>query len=233
MSITTCQKVTLISCSVLCVSLFLPRMLLPKEKKDMGQPEGKAAYQIIIHPSPSFSISDVFFVAPAVVVDVASCYSDYRQCSRPWAPLIVHTCSSKYYTMDKGQRTKKKACISHKPFTYGRICLLCGLCEKIERQHMYWFMLICRCSDMFGCINYFLICQDFLVTCCIGYCLNTMLCYLILLHIHPGNTDTDWSALFVVNSVLCKQTKQQHCIQNYKDILDFWDHILFQGNVQA
>ncbi|XP_040926061.1 protein RIC-3 isoform X2 [Betta splendens] len=39
MSITTCQKVTLISCSVLCVSLFLPRMLLPREKKDMGQPE--------------------------------------------------------------------------------------------------------------------------------------------------------------------------------------------------
>ncbi|XP_044206156.1 protein RIC-3 [Thunnus albacares] len=39
MSITTCQKVTLISCSVLCVSLFLPRMLLPRGKKEMGQPE--------------------------------------------------------------------------------------------------------------------------------------------------------------------------------------------------
>ncbi|KAM9408288.1 protein RIC-3 [Pholidichthys leucotaenia] len=39
MTITTCQKVTLISCSVLCVSLFLPRMLLPREKKEMGQPE--------------------------------------------------------------------------------------------------------------------------------------------------------------------------------------------------
>ncbi|XP_059209216.1 protein RIC-3 [Centropristis striata] len=51
MSITTCQKVTLISCSVLCVSLFLPRMLLPRGKKEMGRPEGKAAYQIIIHPS--------------------------------------------------------------------------------------------------------------------------------------------------------------------------------------
>ncbi|XP_051919612.1 protein RIC-3 [Hippocampus zosterae] len=38
MSITTCQKVTLISCSVLCVSLFLPRMLLPRAKKEMGQP---------------------------------------------------------------------------------------------------------------------------------------------------------------------------------------------------
>ncbi|XP_034738978.1 protein RIC-3 [Etheostoma cragini] len=39
MSITTCQKVTLISCSVLCISLFLPRMLLPKGKKEMGRPE--------------------------------------------------------------------------------------------------------------------------------------------------------------------------------------------------
>uniref|UniRef100_A0A3Q0QUT3 RIC3 acetylcholine receptor chaperone n=1 Tax=Amphilophus citrinellus TaxID=61819 RepID=A0A3Q0QUT3_AMPCI len=41
MSITTCQKVTLISCSVLCISLFLPRMLLPRAKQEMGQPEGK------------------------------------------------------------------------------------------------------------------------------------------------------------------------------------------------
>ncbi|XP_077374468.1 protein RIC-3 isoform X2 [Festucalex cinctus] len=39
MSITTCQKVTLISCSILCVSLFLPRMLLPTAKKEMGQPQ--------------------------------------------------------------------------------------------------------------------------------------------------------------------------------------------------
>nr|XP_057945104.1 protein RIC-3 [Doryrhamphus excisus] len=38
MSITTCQKVTLISCSVLCVSLFLPRMFLPRAKQEMGQP---------------------------------------------------------------------------------------------------------------------------------------------------------------------------------------------------
>ena len=51
MSITTCQKVTLISCSVLCVSLFLPRLLLPRGTKEIEQPEGKAAYQIIIHPS--------------------------------------------------------------------------------------------------------------------------------------------------------------------------------------
>uniref|UniRef100_A0A3B4B704 Resistance to inhibitors of cholinesterase protein 3 N-terminal domain-containing protein n=1 Tax=Periophthalmus magnuspinnatus TaxID=409849 RepID=A0A3B4B704_9GOBI len=41
MSITTCQKVTLISCSVLCVSLFLPRMLLPRAKEDTVQKEGK------------------------------------------------------------------------------------------------------------------------------------------------------------------------------------------------
>ncbi|XP_034019202.1 protein RIC-3 [Thalassophryne amazonica] len=64
MSITTCQKVTLISCSVLCVSLFLPRMLLPRGEKERGQPEGKAAYQIVnnppfhpsIHPSIASSL---------------------------------------------------------------------------------------------------------------------------------------------------------------------------------
>lgn len=60
MPITTCQKVTLISCSVLCVSLFLPRILLPARKEEMGQPEGESAYQIIIiihhHPAPSPSI---------------------------------------------------------------------------------------------------------------------------------------------------------------------------------
>ncbi|XP_072321778.1 protein RIC-3 isoform X2 [Eucyclogobius newberryi] len=39
MSITTCQKVTLISCSVLCVSLFLPRMLLPRAREDAVQTE--------------------------------------------------------------------------------------------------------------------------------------------------------------------------------------------------
>lgn len=56
MPITICQKVTLISCSVLCVSLFLPRILLPAGKKEMGQPEGKSAYQmiiIIIHHQPA------------------------------------------------------------------------------------------------------------------------------------------------------------------------------------
>lgn len=58
MPITTCQKVTLISCSVLCVSLFLPRIFLPARKKEMGKPEGKSSYQSIIiiishHPVPS------------------------------------------------------------------------------------------------------------------------------------------------------------------------------------
>uniref|UniRef100_M3ZXN7 RIC3 acetylcholine receptor chaperone n=1 Tax=Xiphophorus maculatus TaxID=8083 RepID=M3ZXN7_XIPMA len=38
MTITTCQKVTLISCSVLCVSLFLPKMLLPRGKNERVGP---------------------------------------------------------------------------------------------------------------------------------------------------------------------------------------------------
>ncbi|XP_028428587.1 protein RIC-3 [Perca flavescens] len=50
MSITTCQKVTLISCSVLCISLFLPRMLLPRGKKEMGRPEvGPGFYPPVMH----------------------------------------------------------------------------------------------------------------------------------------------------------------------------------------
>ncbi|XP_030270868.1 protein RIC-3 [Sparus aurata] len=50
MSITTCQKVTLISCSVLCVSLFLPRILLSRGKKEMGQPEvGPGFYPPVTH----------------------------------------------------------------------------------------------------------------------------------------------------------------------------------------
>ena len=46
MPVTTFQKVTLISCSVLCLSLFLPKMLLPSGsgKKDVGQADGKADY---------------------------------------------------------------------------------------------------------------------------------------------------------------------------------------------
>uniref|UniRef100_A0A3Q4BP72 Resistance to inhibitors of cholinesterase protein 3 N-terminal domain-containing protein n=1 Tax=Mola mola TaxID=94237 RepID=A0A3Q4BP72_MOLML len=50
MSITTCQKVTLISCSVLCVSLFLPKMLLPSWKKETGRPEvGPGFYPPMMH----------------------------------------------------------------------------------------------------------------------------------------------------------------------------------------
>ncbi|KAJ3593403.1 hypothetical protein NHX12_005738 [Muraenolepis orangiensis] len=37
MPITTCQKVTLISCSVLCVSLFLPKMFLSRGRSETGQ----------------------------------------------------------------------------------------------------------------------------------------------------------------------------------------------------
>ncbi|KAM7015777.1 protein RIC-3 [Tautogolabrus adspersus] len=50
MSITTCQKVTLISCSVLCVSLFLPRMLISRGRKETGQPEvGPGFYPSVMH----------------------------------------------------------------------------------------------------------------------------------------------------------------------------------------
>ncbi|XP_046898340.1 protein RIC-3 [Hypomesus transpacificus] len=44
MSVTTFQKVTLISCSVLCLSLFLPKMLLPSGKKDVGQADVRPGY---------------------------------------------------------------------------------------------------------------------------------------------------------------------------------------------
>uniref|UniRef100_A0A3P8XWR1 Resistance to inhibitors of cholinesterase protein 3 N-terminal domain-containing protein n=1 Tax=Esox lucius TaxID=8010 RepID=A0A3P8XWR1_ESOLU len=50
MSMTTMQKVTLISCSVVCVSLFLPKMLLPRGKKELGQPEvGPGYYPPAMH----------------------------------------------------------------------------------------------------------------------------------------------------------------------------------------
>nr|XP_054588022.1 protein RIC-3 [Nothobranchius furzeri] len=53
MAITTCQKVTLISCSVLCVSLFLPGMLLPRRRKEKGQPEvGPGFYSSVKHQLP-------------------------------------------------------------------------------------------------------------------------------------------------------------------------------------
>lgn len=54
MSITTFQKVTLVSCIVLCVSLFLPKMMLYGVKREIMQKTGKE----IIHPAspdvPSF-----------------------------------------------------------------------------------------------------------------------------------------------------------------------------------
>ncbi|KAI7814281.1 putative protein RIC-3 [Triplophysa rosa] len=34
MAVSTCQKITFVSCIVLCMSLFLPKMFLPREKKD-------------------------------------------------------------------------------------------------------------------------------------------------------------------------------------------------------
>ncbi|XP_014326709.1 protein RIC-3-like [Xiphophorus maculatus] len=56
MTITTCQKVTLISCSVLCVSLFLPKMLLPRGKNERGQSEvGPGFYPPGMH---QLSVSD-------------------------------------------------------------------------------------------------------------------------------------------------------------------------------
>ncbi|XP_037103946.1 protein RIC-3 [Syngnathus acus] len=54
MSITTCQKVTLISCSVLCVSLFLPRMLLPRAKKEMEQLQAGPGF----HPPGIYQVSN-------------------------------------------------------------------------------------------------------------------------------------------------------------------------------
>uniref|UniRef100_A0A673CUC2 Resistance to inhibitors of cholinesterase protein 3 N-terminal domain-containing protein n=1 Tax=Sphaeramia orbicularis TaxID=375764 RepID=A0A673CUC2_9TELE len=66
MSITTCQKVTLISCSVLCVSLFLPRMLLPRGKEDMGQPEvGPGFYPPVMHQLSFPEDSDQWGVDPS------------------------------------------------------------------------------------------------------------------------------------------------------------------------
>lgn len=122
MSITTCQKVTLISCSVLCISLFLPRMLLPRGKKEMGQPEGKAAYQIIIHPS----ISDVFFFVAAAAVVVTSC-SDYTECVRPRAPF---KCTHVHHNVTEWIRSKRKTCIS---YILKNMCMVCVLkCKKIS-----------------------------------------------------------------------------------------------------
>ncbi|XP_036072716.1 protein RIC-3 [Oryzias melastigma] len=66
MTITTCQKVTLISCSVLCVSLFLPRMLLPKEKKEKGMlGVGPGYYRPMMHQLPSSGDPEQWDVNPS------------------------------------------------------------------------------------------------------------------------------------------------------------------------
>ncbi|TRY65059.1 hypothetical protein DNTS_009063 [Danionella cerebrum] len=39
MAISTCQKITFISCLVLCMSLFLPRLFLPRVKTETVRPE--------------------------------------------------------------------------------------------------------------------------------------------------------------------------------------------------
>uniref|UniRef100_A0A671SQL4 Resistance to inhibitors of cholinesterase protein 3 N-terminal domain-containing protein n=1 Tax=Sinocyclocheilus anshuiensis TaxID=1608454 RepID=A0A671SQL4_9TELE len=41
MAVSTSQKITLISCIVLCMSLFLPKLFLPRVKKETAQSEGK------------------------------------------------------------------------------------------------------------------------------------------------------------------------------------------------
>uniref|UniRef100_A0A1A7WKP8 Resistance to inhibitors of cholinesterase 3 homolog n=1 Tax=Iconisemion striatum TaxID=60296 RepID=A0A1A7WKP8_9TELE len=66
MTITTCQKVTLISCSVLCVSLFLPGMLLPRGRKEKGQPEvGPGFYSSVKHQLPVPDDPDQWDVDPS------------------------------------------------------------------------------------------------------------------------------------------------------------------------
>lgn len=68
MSITTFQKVTLVSCIVLCVSLFLPKMMLYGVKKEMMQKTGKE----MIHPA-SPDVPSHFPAFPDHSFDVGSC----------------------------------------------------------------------------------------------------------------------------------------------------------------
>ncbi|KAJ8340184.1 hypothetical protein SKAU_G00348170 [Synaphobranchus kaupii] len=50
MSMSTFQKVTLVSCLVLCVALLLPKMLLSRGKKEVGQPEvGPGRFPPMMH----------------------------------------------------------------------------------------------------------------------------------------------------------------------------------------
>uniref|UniRef100_A0A671NHX7 Resistance to inhibitors of cholinesterase protein 3 N-terminal domain-containing protein n=1 Tax=Sinocyclocheilus anshuiensis TaxID=1608454 RepID=A0A671NHX7_9TELE len=53
MAVSTCQKITFISCIVLCMSLFLPKLFLPRVKKETVQSEGKMRQKC----NPSFSVS--------------------------------------------------------------------------------------------------------------------------------------------------------------------------------
>ncbi|KAM9817693.1 protein RIC-3 [Neosynchiropus ocellatus] len=70
MSLTTCQKVTLISCCVLCVSLFLPRMFLPRAKKEVGQPQvGPGFYPPARQPQEG---PDHWGVDPFTAIDTTS-----------------------------------------------------------------------------------------------------------------------------------------------------------------
>ncbi|XP_066556982.1 protein RIC-3 isoform X1 [Amia ocellicauda] len=50
MSLSTFQKVTLVSCFVLCISLLLPKILLSRSKKEVGQPEaGQGRFSPMMH----------------------------------------------------------------------------------------------------------------------------------------------------------------------------------------
>ncbi|MBN3278263.1 RIC3 protein, partial [Polyodon spathula] len=49
MAMSTFQKVTLVSCLVLCISLLLPKMLLSRGKKEAGQQEGLGRFPPTMH----------------------------------------------------------------------------------------------------------------------------------------------------------------------------------------
>ncbi|XP_051551949.1 protein RIC-3-like [Myxocyprinus asiaticus] len=55
MAISTCQKITFISCSVLCMSLFLPKMFLPRGKKEIVHSEVGPGHFPPLRQSHSFS----------------------------------------------------------------------------------------------------------------------------------------------------------------------------------
>ncbi|XP_030640917.1 protein RIC-3b [Chanos chanos] len=54
MSMSTFQKITLVSCLVLCVALLLPKMLLSRGKRDVAQPDGTPGhYPPMVHRQPA------------------------------------------------------------------------------------------------------------------------------------------------------------------------------------